>query len=363
MRTSTTAMLAAAIAGAGALGASTASATIAWVSTAGNFGGNAPIVVAGDDGSNPVQVARGTQPVLSPDGRRMAFQVVSRSATAWRVLDIASRTVVPVAAGCSEFGGARWTPDSTRFVCGTFSTRRGGEITGQGLAMAQVPATLVAGTPVPLTTLIPARGNNAEPPPQGVTFSPDGTLMAFATGAWNRPTSVFVAPVSAPAQRTRVLANAIGPVWGPTSLAVTRLQNTTARVGRERIRTVQQNVWVVQPDGSGAQAITAYRARGLVYGPYASFWTPDGATIVGGVGGQDYARTATFTVASRRTTTLQRRADTFPVAVSADGQYIAFQPATESPRFPLRMMRIDGTGARTIARNAAMPSFSAAWRP
>jgi Tol biopolymer transport system component len=363
MRKSTTTLLAAAMAGAGALGASTASATIAWVSTAGGSGGNAPIVVAGDDGTNPVQVTRGSQPVLSPDGRRMAFQVVTRSSAAWRVMDIASRTVVPVAPGCSEFGGARWTPDSTRFVCGTVSTRRGGEITGQGLAMAQVPAALVPGTPVPLTTLIPARGNNAEPPPQGVSFSPDGTLMAFATSAWNTPTSVYVAPVAAPSQRTRVLANAIGPVWGPASLAATRVRNTTVRVGRERIRTVQQNVWVVQPDGSGARAITSFRTRGLVYGPYALFWTPDGATIVGGIGGQDYMRTATFAIATRRTTTLQPRTDTFPVAVSADGQYIAFQPSTESSRFPLRMVRIDGTGARTIARNAAMPSFSAAWKP
>ena len=51
------------------------------------------------------------------------------------------------------------------------------------------------------------------------------------------------------------------------------------------------------------------------------------------------------------------------MAVSADGQWIGFQPATESTRYPLRMMRLDGTGARTIARNAAMPSFSANWRP
>jgi hypothetical protein len=363
MRKSTIGLVATALAGAGALGASTASGTIAWVSTAGSSGGNAPLIVANDDGSNPVQVGRGTQPVLSPNGARMAFQVVSRNATAWRVMDIASRTVVPVARGCTEFGSARWTPDSTRFVCGTISTRRGGIATGQGLAMAQVPATLVPGAPIPLTTLIPARGNNAEPPAAGVSFSPDGTTMAFATSAWNKPTSVFVAPVANPAQRTRVLANATSPVWGPTALAATRLRNTTVRIGRERIRTVQQNVWVVNPDGSGARAITTFRARGLVYGPYAALWTPDGATVVGSIGGQDYVRTATFAVASPRTTVLQRRTDTYPVGVSADGQWIAFQPATEASRAPLRMMRLDGTGARTIAANAAMPSFSANWRP
>ena len=363
MRKTTIGLMATALAGAGALGASTATGTIAWVSTAGNPGANAPLIVANDDGSNPVQVARGSQPILSPNGARLAYQVVSQTVTAWRVMDIASRTVVPVARGCAEYGSARWTPDSTRLVCGTFSTRRGGIITGQGLAMAQVPATLVPGTPIPLTTLIPARGNNVEPPAQGVSFSPDGTRMAFATAAWNKPTSVFVAPIADLSQRTRVLARATSPVWGPSALAATRVQNVTVRLGGERTRTVQQNVWTVNPDGTGARAITSFRARGLVYGPYASFWTPDGATIVGSIGGQDYVRSATFAVATRRTTILQRGTDTFPVAVSADGQWIAFQPATESTRYPLRMMRLDGTGARTIARNAAMPSFSANWRP
>ena len=57
----------------------------------------------------------------------------------------------------------------------------------------------------------------------------------------------------------------------------------------------------MNPDGTGARAITSFRARGLVYGPYASFWTPDGATIVGSIGGQDYVRSATFAVATRRT--------------------------------------------------------------
>lgn len=363
MRKSTIGLMATALAGAGALGASTATGTIAWVSTTGNAGGNAPIIVANDDGSNPVRVGNGAQPVLSPDGARMAFQVVSRNTTGWRVMDIASRTVAPVARGCAEFGSARWTPDSTRFVCGTFSTRQGGFITGQGLAMVQVPTTLVAGVTLPLTTLIPARGNNVEPPALGVSFSPDGTRMAFATAPWNKRTSVFVAPVADPAQRTRVLANAGGPVWGPTAIAATRLTDVTVNLGGQRTRGIQQNVWTVNPDGTGARAITSFRARGLVYGPYAAFWTPDGATVVGGIGGQDYGRTATFTVATRRTATLQPRTDTYPVAVSADGQYIAFQPLVEATRYPLRIMRIDGTGARTIARNASMPSFSANWRP
>jgi hypothetical protein len=56
-----------------------------WVSTAGTPGANAPIIVAKDDGSNPVQVGRVSQPVLSPDGTRLAFQVVSQRATARRV--------------------------------------------------------------------------------------------------------------------------------------------------------------------------------------------------------------------------------------------------------------------------------------
>ena len=353
-----------AVIGLGALGAATGWGAMAYQSTSSGAGGNRPIMVAADDGSSPVQVARGANPVISPNGSRVAYQVLSRSAIGTRVVDVATRTVAPVAKGCGEFGAVTWSPDSTRIVCGTMSTARDGTVTGQGLAMAQVPSGSLAGAgTLALTTLVPARGNNVPPPPQGVSFSPDGTQIAYAWARWEKPTGIYVAPVSDATARRRVLSSASSPVWGPLAIAATQERQVSVRIADTRMRTVQQNVWVVNPDGSDPRAITAFRARGLVYGPYAAFWTPDSTKVIGGIAGQDYSRTATFSTGARRTTTLLARRDTMPVGVSRDGAYIAFQPLLESSRVPVQVMRINGTGVRTIARNAMSPTFSADWQP
>ncbi len=358
--------IAAVIATAAAVGgAGTASADMAWVSTAGNHTrANLPIMVADDNGSGARKVATGSFAVISPDGNRLAFQVSSRFVTGTRVLDVASGVVVPAAAGCMPWT-ITWSPDSSRFTCSTQTANRKGYVTGEGLSRVDVPASLAGVTTLPLATLIPARGNGFQTVP-APSFSPDGTSLAYAWARWNRPAATYSAPLAGIATRTRLFpAMSSGPVWGPAgTIAVTRETNVRVRIGGSPPFTFPRSqVWLVNPDGSGARRLTSYRASGLVGGPYAFAWSADGTRILGGIGGEDYWRIAVIDPVTGGVTVLLPGLDTNPVGLSHDGLTIAFQPATETNTAPLRLMGIDGTGVRTLVRSVFVPSFTADWQP
>lgn len=225
--------------------------------------------VADTDGGNPrLLVPDGHSPVISPDGRSVAYiggcdaddrckgtYVVSTSGGKPRRVSSDTRTA------------PGWSPDSQRIVVNR----------GQTPNEELISIDVADGS---TWTLI--KGNF-----RGASFSPDAKQIAYAKAT--SPTAhsgeeafdLFVAASdgSEPKQITHS-GDSVYPVWGPKSIAFSRIVWEEAW-GRNEI-------WRINPDGSGRETITGPLREllgetsgydGLV--PIA--WSDDGDALLGGM--------------------------------------------------------------------------------
>ena len=342
------------------VGPAAATATMAYVTSPRSLSAKAQVMVANDDGTNARAVATGIAAVISPDGARVAYQASSaRADFSSAVVDLASGASVSLGTACT--GPLTWSPDSRWIACQTQSANRRGIVTGNGLGLVSVPASLVGVTSLTVSDYIAPRGNAVD---IGVAFSPDSSRIAFTWARYPGPMTagtLFVAPLSNAAARTRLLPRASGPVWGTPGIAATQSSLARVKLGRSWTRVVHNQVWVVQPDGSGARRITRYRARGLTAGPYAVAWAPSGASLIGGIGGQDQSDVATINIASGAVRVLRRGTLSVPVAVSADGLRILVARGIDGPPQSIQVIGVTGLGTRTLVRRAMQPSVTAGW--
>jgi Tol biopolymer transport system component len=294
--------------------------------------------------------------VISPDGARVAFQEVRRDGrNRLRILTVADGTVVPSPQVCRL--PPVWSPDSTRLLCTTETAAPDGTVTGDGLALVDA----ATGT---ARTLIAAPGNGVE----SAAWSPDGTRIAYANGPFTRVRrDVFVADPDAMGAAARILRNATTPVWGPASIAVTRLTSRRVRIGGQPTTAIHSQIWLVDPAGGGARRLTAYRAPSfLITGPFAAFWTPDGSRLVGTVGGTDYGELISVDARTGRIRSLRPGSErlTAPVAVSADGRRVLVLdgPPGGGPA-RLRTVGVTGGHDRVLLRGVRTATASAGWQP
>lgn len=226
-----------------------------------------------DGGHARLLVRRGRAPVISPDGRWVAYvscdtkdelsckgtSVISTSGGEPRKLSHGSHT-------------GTWSPDSKRIVVSR------GSLSGEEQALISID--LASGKELKLV----------EGSAWSWSFSPDGKQVAFvravgpvdsASGMERSDLFVVDSTGGEPKQITHT-GDSASPVWGPKSIAFARLL-PDGQWGRSEI-------WQVQPDGSGLQTITGplpkkYRSEsggdtkeGLV--PIA--WSEDGRALLGG---------------------------------------------------------------------------------
>lgn len=338
-----------------------ASAVMAYVTTPRNINAQRQLVVANDDGSGARAITPATEAAISPDGTKVAYLTYSQSSPTGfdgSIVEIASGATTSIGTACA--GVPIWAPNSLALACQTQSVGANDIVTGNGLGLVAVPASLAGVASLPVTDWIAARGNYVD---MGVAFSPDSASIAFAwrTNASRAIPTLYVAPVANSAARTRVLARAAGPVWGAAGIAAAQQTNVRERVGPSVMRTVHSQIWLVQPDGSGARRITNYRAKGLTTGPFATAWSPSGALLAGGIGGQDQQDLGTITVQGGTVRIFRRGIINDPVAFSADGQRILFATGVDGGPQSIRTIGVNGRGLRTLVNNAGNPTVSAGW--
>lgn len=342
-----------------------AGAAMTYVSTrTASASGNGPIMLAADDGSGAHRVASGGIAEISPDGTKIAYQKLTRDgdAQATTILELATGATTSVTGGCVLWNLA-WSPDSTKLLC---QTQRvvGEEITGEGLAMASVPTALGGVASIAATSLISATGNHVGAP---FTFSPDSTQIAFSNTRGNAGygyASLYRMDPSNPAGRTRILARADTPVWGPSGLAVARYSTVRVRMGGGiPQRMPRSQVWVANPDGTGARQVTHWSGSGPITGPAPALWNPAGNIIIGTIGGDDTSIMFRVPAGGGRITQILGARMTDPVAISPTGATILYRENLDSQRSPIGTVGISGTGRRILARSAAMPSVTADWNP
>lgn len=231
--------------------------------------------------------------------------------------------------------------------------------------MVAVPTSLAGVASLVATSLVPAAGNHVA---SDYTFSPDSTRIAFSASRGNSAfglSRIYVMdPVDPPGRRV-VIARAGGPVWGPQgSLAVARYSTVRVRMGPgPLVRMTRSQVWVVNPDGTGARQITHWSGSGPITGPAPALWNPAGTIIIGTIGGDDTSLLFRVPAGGGTLTRMLGYRMIDPVAISPSGSTILYGENLQSERSPIGTVAITGTGRRTLATSASSVSVTAGWNP
>ncbi len=319
------------------------------------------IYVAHDDGTGAHSLGvRGTGPAISPDGLKVAYFAGSNfNATALRIRTLATGAQV-VAQGLTSFNSVAalaWSPDASQLLVGTESVKANGYVTGDGLAVVDT-TTGVA------TTIVAAKGNEV----QAFSWSPAGAQFAYDFAHYGSSFGDSIVKV-ANADGTGVasLGKGSSPVWGPRLIAFER--NYSVPWGT--IRAYHSQVWTVDPavGSSSTKQLTRYIARHpLVLGPYAATWSPDGTTLIGSVGGEDYVEPVRITVGNGKIRYItgaggKRLLGSYPLAVSADGATLLVSTNVDGGNERTVTMPLLGGASTPFLKGALSITVTSNWQP
>jgi hypothetical protein len=289
---------------------------------------------ARDDGTRPHRIGAGTLPVISPNGRWVAWIDMTHQAVRLRrVKGTFVRTVVR----SPDAGTLTFSPDS-RWL----GLVRGGRLDAYDIA-ARRRSTLARGTI------------------NGFSFSPDSTAIVYGTSgsstAFDAPSDLYVATLAGGA-RTRVTRDhrSLYPLWGPAGDIV--FDRQTRRAGDAPI----YNLYAIHPDGSAFRRITALKIPPLLDGLVPLDFSADGHRLLAEFVGQDTSVGFTVNPATGRTRSLARNVETGFVAsaLTTDGRTVLGMTGGADPanRHDVVTMPYNGGKSKVLVRRAAYPQWS-----
>jgi WD40-like Beta Propeller Repeat len=247
------------------------------------------IWIADADGRNPRLLVRdGSLPAISPDGRWVAYSAGCEMPG----FNCDKAMLVGTGAGDKPrllgdgLGGTmRWTPDSKRLVTQVGPLDEVNEIATIDVASGEV------------TRLVKGKLF-------GWSLSPNGTQIVFARAAnphadmaYRPGADLFVVGVDGGApKRLTETGDAIEPVWGPKSIAFAKVISCFGRGGGLRPPAQaarmdcfnnswgRDEIWRIQPDGTGRTPITAalpreFQNQGCI-GLIPIDWSEDGRALL-----------------------------------------------------------------------------------
>ena len=308
-----------------------------------HFGfGRAEVWVARLDGTGKRRLAeRAATPLLSPDGRWVAY------AKCFDPGDCRELYLIPTAGGTPRLlahgvWAQEWSPDS-RFLVGTRVRR---DFSTSALVKVDLEGQVTEITRLPAGT---------------VSLVPSGKQVCFDIWNGGRPDLYVVDIDGGSARRLTHGGVSLSPVWGTHGIAFTRL----VREGRfPNNAWGADEIWRVNPDGSGLQRIAKPPARVLgsgITGLAPALWSRDGSRIVAELtnefGGPPFAVDAS--------TGRVRRIDSYsyhghPAGLSRDGRYVLVEDGNvELDRWQrVEVVPFAGGKPTVIARFAGSPSWN-----
>lgn len=319
------------------------------------------------DGSNPKQVGTGSDPVISPDGRLVAFTRGGLPATSQcrsrpYQTPICPRTVFTDALFTmpADGGDARqigwidcspanlvWAPDSRHLAVKACDLYLFDLRTGKRTLVAKEDSNLSPGS-------IPS-------------FSPDSRLLAYtaesSSGLSDPLSDLYVASLNGKSRQITHHFNAESPVWGPKEIAVGRNDEVWVSDGNGNYVAVCHNhnsalcdddVWFVDSDGKHL------RLAGEGLGAPVA-WSANGKLLLTGTSERSLGAPSTFKATEFPRVETRLSGYGYPLAVSREGRVALISTCERGPG-----MMIGGVEtvsfAKGIVRRTVLPhSCSASW--
>jgi hypothetical protein len=317
-------------------------------------GQNFQLFAADDDGGSVIKLPiMGQNPLIAPNLAFVAYSKVFNNKTGasqLHFLNVNTLEDINTKASCL-LGPASWAPDSSAVLCITASSK-GSFVTGVGLNTVTTNGTVSIIVPAPRADV------------WGFGWSPDSSTVVWGQSRFNdTAASAQLLSTTIGSRKYEVLANkGAYPVWGPSKIA---FQRFTREMVARRTWIERQQVWTLDParGASSAKALTAYRAKGFVWGPVATNWTPDGTKLVGQIIGEDYSQPMYVTMNGKVHTFGPSNASVF--GVSADGTQAAVSGGQfdGSKAQPVYGVALSTKGSSLLLKNAFAPSVTANWQP
>jgi dipeptidyl aminopeptidase/acylaminoacyl peptidase len=273
---------------------------------------------------SPIRLATGSSPLVSPNGRWVAYIGGSVNHPAGIRL-IASGGGKPRRVRTRGTPVA-WSPDSRRIAV----LEPGG-----GLAVVDAASLLVT------TPRLPRPAN-------GFSFSPNGRMLVFDRDEPGSHADLFTLTLATGAVRRLTHDGRSSlPVWGGPGIAF-------ARVAPDGV----SNVWLMRPDGSSRRRLTHVQG-----GAYPEAWSSNGGHLLAAQPALGGGRLVAVDVAAGKTWTLTGDVgDIAPQGLSRDGHTVlAAVGCGDNPAIPARVETIPFAGGppTIIVRGACSASWNA----
>lgn len=271
-----------------------------------------PVVwVAEDSGKNAHELAPGSNPRVSPDGRIVAFLHQGKGRSARPELMLAptdgSAPVSRLASGWRETSVFDWSPDSA-----SIAAVLGPELGAKRLVL--------------IDTITGAQQTIASGFFSGVSFSPEGGQLVYSRAAsedfpprsdvyrYDIPQGETVRAVQ-PVRLTRD-GRSLDPLWGPNGKIV-----FVKQLGAKQRKYGPKNeLYLMNPAGKQVRRLTHTKVGPLLQGLYPTAWSADGKRLLAEFEGQDTSEAWTVRVARARAHRLTVRGRSVQGAgISRDG--------------------------------------------
>ena len=322
--------------------------------------GEKGIWIAEADGSRPRLLALdGHSPVVSPDGKWVVYSgdcAERNNPTCDSTYLVSTAAEKPHRLPHGISGTVEWSPDSKRIVGGGFS--------GDDLVSIDV----ARGTEVEL-----AKGKF-----WGWSLSPDGKQIVFARlddpngePVLGTKVNLFVTRLDGgEAKRITHTGDAAEPVWGPKSIAFSKLISCLPPTTQETLDGCRNNtwgrheIWRVQPDGTDRTNITGslaarFQMQGCV-GLAPIDWSEDGRALLGAWRCEFSAEPVAVDPETGASRHLGWGSDT--VALSADGQFALVQSGTGAETADedqqVLIYSLAGGNPKVVAHGAVSPTWN-----
>jgi Tol biopolymer transport system component len=296
--------------------------------------GHPQVWVARDDGKAARKVGPGILPVISPDGKWVAWRDQDNETV--RMRKVAGANVRRVAKSLTV-GDIAFSPDSKRL---------GIALRGR-LAVYDIASRKSSDV---------ARGFI-----NGFSFSPDSTSLVYGTAGRNEgfgaPSDLYAFRLGSDS-KTRVTRDrkSLNPIWGPNGDIV--FDRQTPREGDAP----RYNLFAIHPDGGALRRITSLRIPPLLSGLVPLELSASGERLLAEFSGQDTSVGFAVNPRSGKTRALSKNMETGFVAtdLSADGRTVLGMTGGADPanRHNVVTMPYAGGKPKVLVRRAAYPDWT-----